>query len=203
MSLASDATMPISHFAPWRLSIATALIAFAAPSYADERTGAPTISLRPDALFVQVGDGERTRTTTLGLAWNLPWSTRASSGVLSGYLDASIGRWWIVDGYSAHGPWVTQVGLTPVLRYRWGGEQARWFAELGIGVNALMPIIDDDDRRFSTAFNFGDHLALGRDFGEGGREELALRVQHYSNGGIKQPNPGINFLQLRYSHRFR
>jgi hypothetical protein len=39
-------------------------------------------------------------------------------------------------------------------------------------------------------------------FGPADEDEIALRVQHYSNGGIKQPNPGINFLQLRYAHRF-
>jgi hypothetical protein len=175
----------------------------AQPASADERVDASTNSFQSDATFLQVGDGERTRTATLGLSWNLPWRTRASSGVLSAYLDASFGRWWIDDQGTEHGPWVTQIGLTPVLRYQWGGEQARWFVELGIGINALIPVIDDDDRRFSTAFNFGDHVAFGRAFGEQGSEEIALRVQHYSNGGIKQPNPGINFLQLRYSHRFR
>ena len=102
-----------------------------------------------------------------------------------------------------HSPWVTQLGMTPVLRYRWGEDRRRWFAELGVGINVLTPIFNDEDRRFSTAFNFGDHLALGRSFGDDAREEIALRVQHYSNGGIKQPNPGINFVQVRYSHRFR
>jgi len=63
--------------------------------------------------------------------------------------------------------------------------------------------IDNDSRRFSTAFNFGEHLALERTFGEDWRMEIALRLQYCSNGGIKQPNSGINFLQMRYSHRFR
>ncbi len=64
----------------------------------------------------------------------------------------------------------------------------------------LLPAFRDNDRRFGTAFNFGDHLALGRVLDD--RNELALRVKHYSNGGIKQPNPGINFVQLRLVHWF-
>ena len=52
-------------------------------------------------------------------------------------------------------------------------------------------------------FNFGDHLAVGRSFGVQREHELALRVQHFSNGGIKEPNPGETFLQLRYVYRLR
>ena len=101
-----------------------------------------------------------------------------------------------------HTAWVTQLGLTPVLRYRFDGGDSPWFAEAGIGVNVLAPVYRDGDRQFSTAFNFGDHLALGRSFGAGGRQELSLRLQHFSNAGIKHPNPGINFVQLRYSVAF-
>ena len=35
-----------------------------------------------------------------------------------------------------------------------------------------------------------------------GAHELALRVQHYSNAGIRHPNPGENFVQLRGSFAF-
>ena len=98
--------------------------------------------------------------------------------------------------------WVTQLGLTPALRYQWDGGDSPWFAEAGIGINALAPVFRDGDRQFSTAFNFGDHIALGRSFDSDRRKELSLRLQHFSNGGIKRPNPGINFIQLRYTHAF-
>jgi hypothetical protein len=158
--------------------------------------------LRPDSMFLQAGDGNHTQTATIGFSWDLPWHTQWANGELSAYVDASLGRWWINQNDIKRSPWVTQLGMTPVLRYRWGQERPRWFAELGIGMNVLAPILDNQDRRFSTAFNFGDHLALGRSFGANDENEIALRVQHYSNGGIKQPNPGINFVQLRYAHRF-
>jgi lipid A 3-O-deacylase len=49
--------------------------------------------------------------------------------------------------------------------------------------------------------HFADHLAVGRRFGEGLQPEVALRVQHFSSGGIHRPNPGEDFLQLRYWRR--
>ena len=35
-----------------------------------------------------------------------------------------------------------------------------------------------------------------------GRDEIELRAEHYSNGGIAHPNPGENWFQLRYMHWF-
>jgi len=155
-------------------------------------------ALRPDAVFVQVGDGNRTRTATVGADWNLPWRRTLGEGELSGYVEASFGRWWIDEDGMTRSPWVSQLGVTPVLRWNFGKGGHPWFTELGIGANVLTPVFQDKDRRFSTAFNFGDHLGLGRRIGEA--DELVLRVQHFSNGGIKQPNPGINFVQLRWVH---
>ena len=36
----------------------------------------------------------------------------------------------------------------------------------------------------------------------GGDLALALRVQHQSNAGLKKPNPGDNFLLIRYGYHF-
>jgi hypothetical protein len=77
-----------------------------------------------------------------------------------------------------------------------------WFWEGGVGVDLLAPIYRTRDKRFSTVLNFGSHLAVGRRFGASAEQELTLRIQHFSNGGIRRPNPGEEFLQLRYSHRF-
>jgi len=32
---------------------------------------------------------------------------------------------------------------------------------------------------------------------------VALRIQHFSNAGLSEPNPGANFVQLRYAYTFR
>ena len=44
--------------------------------------------------------------------------------------------------------------------------------------------------------------AKTHDFEGFAAHELALRVQHYSNAGIRHPNPGENFVQLRGSFAF-
>ena len=36
-----------------------------------------------------------------------------------------------------------------------------------------------------------------------GADEIELRAEHYSNGGIKLPNPGENWFQLRYMNWFK
>jgi len=66
----------------------------------------------------------------------------------------------------------------------------------------LVPVYRTEKKHFSTSLNFGDHLAVGRTFGGRAEHDLAARFQHFSNAGIRQPNPGENFLQLRYSRRF-
>jgi len=71
-----------------------------------------------------------------------------------------------------------------------------------MGVTLMTTIYQTDRKRFSTSFNFGDHVAVGCSFGARREQELALRLEHFSNAGIKRPNPGESFVQLRYSLRF-
>ena len=77
-----------------------------------------------------------------------------------------------------------------------------WFFEVGIGLNAVMPLYQSRDKRFSTRLNFGNHVAVGRRYGEHHAHEWALRIEHFSNAGIRHPNPGENFVQLRWARRF-
>ncbi len=154
------------------------------------------------AFFLQVGGAEDTNMLVAGITWDWPWHRDNALGRLSGYWEMSFGRWDTDHPARDASAWVTQFGITPVLRLypaSWGG---RWFVEGGIGVNLLLPVYRSRDKRFSTSFNFGDHLAVGRRFGKHAEHELSLRLQHFSNAGIKSPNPGEDFIQLRYSRRF-
>ena len=158
----------------------------------------------PSTAFVQAGIGDQsTRAYIGGFTWDWNWRHHYGFGTLSGYFDADFGRWTTdrngVKGYA----WMTQLGLTPVLRFRPTGAAADWFAEIGVGPNYILPLYRSGSKRFSSEFNFGDHVAIGRDFGGRGQHELALRAEHFSNAGISHPNPGENFVQLRYSYRFR
>lgn len=154
--------------------------------------------LHVDAVFLQVAESARSRSVAIGASWDLPWQRDWAGGRLGSYVEASIGHWAIETPYGGRDiAAVSQIGLTPVLR--WQRPDSRWFAEAGIGLNLIGPTYRAGTKRFSTAFNFGDHLAIGRQF-EGGHE-IALRVQHFSNAGIKQPNPGEDFVQLRWTVR--
>jgi hypothetical protein len=158
---------------------------------------------RPDAAFVQVGhpeDGSDTWSANVGLSYNWPalakmvdvdWLT--TSG------EITVGYWQTQNLPPDRHRTSTQVGFTPV--WRWYPEgKSGWFAEAGIGANLITPIYTTPHKRFSTEFNFGDHVGAGWRGSRPGDGEWALRFQHFSNAGLGEPNPGINFLQLRYLH---
>ncbi len=167
---------------------------------ADPSVASPRPVWWPTGTFGHIGAAEATQMAVVGLTWDWPWQRVFLGGRLGGYWEISIGR-WNADSPPQGGGWFTHLGVTPVLRWNFGAGE-RWFAELGIGANLLAPIYENDDKRFSTTFNFGDHLAIGRRFGEAAQHGLALRVQHFSNASIRKPNPGENFLQLHYSRQF-
>lgn len=157
----------------------------------------------PDAYFAQVGAAEKaTNAYTVGATWNWNWNRRFRFGLVTGYTEATVGRWETEINGGQDSNWFTQVGITPVLRLYPPLGDNRWFAEVGIGANYISPAYQTDGKRFSTEFNFGDHAAFGRILGDHRQASVALRIQHFSNGGIDAPNPGENFAQLRYSHQF-
>jgi hypothetical protein len=159
-------------------------------------------SWEPDSYFAQVGAAEKaTSAYTVGATWNWNWGRQYRFGYVTGYTEATVGR-WETDVAGGDSNWFTQVGITPVLRLFPPIGDNRWFAEVGIGANYISPAYQTDGKRFSTEFNFGDHAAFGRILGDHGQASIALRIQHFSNGGIDAPNPGENFAQLRYSHQF-
>lgn len=157
-------------------------------------------SFTPSMVFVQGGAGdEQTQAYVLGATWDLPWKAEFAFGSVSTYFEAAFGR-WTTRAHGTSTAWPTQISLTPVVRLHPPGTAHRWFAELGVGANYIVPVFESGDKRFSTEFNFGDHVAVGRQFGEQGQLEVSLRMQHFSNGGISHPNPGENFAQLRLAH---
>jgi lipid A 3-O-deacylase len=158
-------------------------------------------SLEPSTVFVQLGAGDQETTAyLLGATWDLPWRRDFRIGSVSGYFEGGFGRW---STHKTHTDtaWPTQISVTPVVRLR-PMRTPNYFLELGVGANYIVPVFDSGDKRFSTEFNFGDHVALGRTFRGRHPSEFAVRVEHFSNVGIEHPNPGENFLQLRYSPTF-
>jgi hypothetical protein len=162
-------------------------------------TAAPSTprSWFPSHVFAQAAWGDHSDALTAGLLWSWHDPRRAvTGGTWSGYTELSLGRWRARDGnggdaLSAH------AGLAPLLRYHF----ERWpklFVEGAIGANVIAPVYRNGDKRFSTVFNFGEHLGFGFRSADGALE-LTLRYQHFSNVGFRKPNPGENFVQLRLS----
>jgi lipid A 3-O-deacylase len=75
-------------------------------------------------------------------------------------------------------------------------EAAQPFVEAGIGAH-LLSATALDNRSLSTAFQFGEQLAVGIRIP--GRVPLtfSVRAEHVSNGRIKQPNSGVTFASFR------
>lgn len=157
--------------------------------------------LVPASWFVQAGAAEQqTRAYVVGATWDWNWQQEFAPVLITGYFEGAAGRWETQHNGVSGATWATQLGLTPVLRFK-PSVAPHWFVELGVGANFILPLYRSREKQFSTEFNFGDHFAVGRSFGAHNEHEIALRVQHFSNGGIDHPNPGENFIQLRYSHR--
>ena len=108
------------------------------------------------------------------------------------YWDLSAGSW--------HGDLGTvhDVGLTPVFRY--ARAERGLFYEGAIGFHVLSDSHISTDLGLSTRFQFGDHLGAGY---RNGHYDWSVRLQHLSNGGMRNPNPGINFLELRIQYLLR
>jgi hypothetical protein len=94
---------------------------------------------------------------------------------------------------------LVDIGLTPVFRYR-RDDRRGLYGEVGIGIHHLSGHYDNGGEQLSTRFQFGDHLGAGYVFDNG--LDLGLKVQHFSNGGVKEPNSGVNFLVLKAGFRF-
>ena len=168
---------------------------------------AQTSVVTPDGVFVQLGAAADTYGASAGLYWNWGREFELGGARLTGYWEASVSQWSYPSSYPSSDVRRTagliQLGVIPVLRWRPASGSSPWFAEGGIGATLTTVAYQTDRKRFSTRFNFGDHLAFGRSFGPLSAHEISLRVEHFSNAGIRQPNPGENFVQIRYLYKLR
>lgn len=153
-----------------------------------------------NAFLVQQGVGGEVSAFTLGLIRKAPWTLFGER--LDLYGELSLSRWSSRAYRPTDTGTLVQLALTPVARYNSALGSVPWFVELGIGLTVTSEVYRKQDRQFSSPFNFGDHLAIGWAFGDRREHEISLRVEHFSNGNIKLPNPGENFRALRYVHWF-
>lgn len=154
-------------------------------------------------LFGQAGWAESdVRSYTIGAQHAHAWQRRFLGASLRGYTEVTYSKWVAGEPGVANSRSFNQVGIAPVLRIQHPERFPGMFLDLGIGAYLITPIYQHRDKRFGSAYNFGDQIGVGMQLGRGGSYEVSVRVQHFSNGGIKQPNPGENFLQMRLLVRF-
>lgn len=149
------------------------------------------------------GEAGSTSSATVGVM--LPWPARHAApsglGLMPSYVDIFASHWRAPSLDQGHRS-ITQVGAIATWRYRFAEGSSPWFVEGGLGITVMDRLYRTPEREFSTAFQFTEMLGVGRSFGEDGHHELSLRVQHFSNASIKKPNPGENFVRVRYAYRF-
>lgn len=155
-----------------------------------------------DAASVEVGGGAKVQMVRFGVQsdWSKQWF-QSNGTHLSGYWDLSLAQWRgnayrnVPDQHQD----ITNIGFTPVFRFQ-NDSKKGWYAEGGIGLNLLSKRYDNDDNILSTHFQFGDHVGAGYVFDN--KWDVGMRIQHFSNGGYKKPNSGVNFLVLKAARQF-
>lgn len=163
----------------------------------------PLTSFAIDGVSVEAGNGNSADMYRAGVQWN--WEQKwfdNGAWQLGGYWEASAGAW---RGKSSIGQNqnIVDIGFTPVFRLTQKDNSGLSpYVEGAIGVHLISPAWIYANRKFGSAFQFGDHVGAGVTFGQKAEYDLGMRFQHLSNGGIKKPNQGINFTQVRFAYHF-
>ena len=162
----------------------------------------PSFAVGLDGASLEVGGGNKVDMLRLGLQSNWERHWFASNGTyLGGYWDAALTEWRDNAYHNVHGQhqYITIVGLTPVFRLQ-SDDGKGWYADGGIGINLMSRLYNNNDDYLSTAFQFNDQLGAGYVFDRGW--DLGVKLEHFSNGGIKKPNSGVNLVLLRLARQF-
>lgn len=175
------------------LALLASLLGFVQPALAD---------LRLDGVFAEGGVADHhAGSATVGAIWNWDWKKDFWGGQLTADTEAFVSH-WTARATEGRRESYTLLGVQPLLRYRFSEGRSPWFAEAGIGVSVMDNAYNTPAKRQATRFNFYDTIAVGRNFGANGKHEVSLRLTHVSNADIRKPNPGEEFLALRYAVRF-
>ena len=124
--------------------------------------------------------------------WDASW-WQSSVGRLTGYWDAGYTYWDGDESASNH-----SLSFAPVFVYEFAGDSVRPYIEAGIGVAAFADT-DLEEHDLGSSFQFEDRFGLGLRFSD---QEVGIRAIHHSNGGIQEPNDGVEVLSLHYRTRF-
>ena len=186
----------LSMIVPTQLIALAFAAALAAPLSA--LAAAPAV----DSVSLEYASGTKVKLARVGVQsqWDQRWLQR-SGRHLGAYWDLQLAHWRGRAYQNVMGQHqdITDIGLTPVFRWQ-ADERKGWYLEGGIGVHLLSELYENDGNSLSTRFQFGDHVGAGYVLGNGW--DLGLKLQHFSNGGIKTPNSGVNFIVFKAARAF-
>lgn len=177
-----------------RLLLSLGALMSCAPAFASDALA--------DSAALEFGIGNRVQMARISAQKNWDTAWFESNGThLSGYWDANLAQWRTNAYQNVLGQHqnITVINLTPVFRFEASNKRG-FYGEGGIGVSLFSKLYDNADFRLSTHFQFGDHIGAGYVFDN--KWEVGAKIQHYSNGGYKKPNTGVNFLVLKVARPF-
>lgn len=156
--------------------------------------GANAEATEISAAVGSTGQGDMTYRVGLGFDWNRNW-LQSSLGHVTGYWDLGYTYW---EGGN-HDSGEHSLSFAPVFVYEFSGKAVKPFVEIGVGVSAFSGT-HVGDKDLGSSFNFEDRLGAGLKIAD--QHRVGVRVIHYSNAGIQQPNDGIESYSLFYSYAF-
>lgn len=199
-SLARKSASPLGRVAA--LFSVAAVTAFATAAYSQpvNHAAASATVVQHDNTVNAVGLrlGHHGQYRTASAFWQTPtwWSYDFSNGW--GRLDllgeVSATHW---DARNGRHSSMWQGGAAALLR--WWPSETPFFLEAGFGPTYISRT-RFADYGLSTGLQFGSHVGIGYVFHK--RHQVSLRASHFSNASIKQPNDGLNLIQVDYAIRF-
>jgi lipid A 3-O-deacylase len=143
-----------------------------------------------DGISLDLGKGDRGASLVrVGGHWNYELVKLAPHDIHP-YIEVSVAHWHTEKSD------LYDTAITPVFRYARSPHDGP-YVEAAIGLHILSGTHLQENVSLSTRFQFGDHIGVGV---RRGHYDVGLRLQHLSNAGLRNPNPGVNFLQLRLGY---
>ncbi|PLC49108.1 hypothetical protein CR159_14735 [Pollutimonas subterranea] len=179
--------------------LAVALPAGAQPIGTSQPTSSANTALNTggqgDGLGLRLGYYDDYRNISLFHETAPWWSHQLQNGWGRLDLNGELGlTYWDATHGRPESLW--QLSATPMLRW-WPNEYV--YTEIGVGATVLSRT-SFADRNLGSAFQFGNHIGVGVLISQA--HQLGLRFSHFSNAGIKEPNDGLDIVQLTYTYRY-
>lgn len=148
--------------------------------------------------YAQYGQWDSARQVSFGI--ETPWPIQFSGDRWTTFWQGELGEWFTKKNGRMYKD-STEIALGPVGRYYFDVDHSFYFDGVA-NIGFITPRYWRDSEQEGSAFDFGGGFAFGYRFGGDKSNEISLRAEHFSNGGLRDPNPGRNFFQIRYAKSF-